>query len=279
MITLTFTLYDENMNKINYPVGVTPLDFLVSSVERERYEETVNGIPGTIDYGFDFKEREITLKFQMEHYHDTFDFRLQRDEVYNIFSSHNHLYVSDNLVPTRVIKLQVDGQFTPERYGYWYSTLEITGKSIGLPFWKTKYSTQEIQKIGYNAIVEKFGLGDGIHQDFLNYDFDSTDFTLWNGGNTTIDPRYRISKITVENLTSDINFAIINLSTSSEFVFNEPLVNQTLTLDGSKILVGANNRLRDSNREYIKLKPGENHIRIRNGSFSKIKFDFPFYYK
>lgn len=279
MITLTFTLYDENMNKINYPVGVTPLDFLVSSVERERYEETVNGIPGTIDYGFDFKEREITLKFQMEHYHDTFDFRLQRDEVYNIFSSHNHLYVSDNLVPTRVIKLQVDGQFTPERYGYWYSTLEITGKSIGLPFWKTKYSTQEIQKIGYNAIVEKFGLGDGIHQDFLNYDFDSTDFTLWNSGNTTIDPRYMISKITVENLTSDINFAIINLSTSSEFVFNEPLVNQTLTLDGSKILVGANNRLRDSNREYIKLKPGENHIRIRNGSFSKIKFDFPFYYK
>lgn len=279
MITLTFTLYDENMNKINYPVGVTPLDFLVSSVERERYEETVNGIPGTIDYGFDFKEREITLKFQMEHYHDTFDFRLQRDEVYNIFSSHNHLYVSDNLVPTRVIKLQVDGQFTPERYGYWYSTLEITGKSIGLPFWKTKYSTQEIQKIGYNAIVEKFGLGDGIHQDFLNYDFDSTDFTLWNGGNTTIDPRYMSSTITVENLTSDINFAIINLSTSSEFVFNEPLVNQTLTLDGSKILVGANNRLRDSNREYIKLKPGENHIRIRNGSFSKIKFDFPFYYK
>ena len=113
----------------------------------------------------------------------------------------------------------------------------------------------------------------------MNYDFDSTDFTLWNGGNTTIDPRYMSSKITVENLTSDINFAIINLSTSSEFVFNEPLVNQTLTLDGSKILVGANNRLRDSNREYIKLKPGENHIRIRNGSFSKIKFDFPFYYK
>lgn len=146
MIILTFTLYDENINEIEYPVGVTPLDILVSSIERERYEENIKGIPGPIDYGFDFKEREITLKFQMEHYHDTFDFRLQRDELYNIFSSHNHLYVSDNLVPTRVIKLQVDGQFTPERYGYWYSTLEVTGKTTGLPFWRTKYTTQDIEK-------------------------------------------------------------------------------------------------------------------------------------
>lgn len=150
---------------------------------------------------------------------------------------------------------------------YWFTILE------------NEILNSRNSKIGYNAIVEKFGLGDGIHQDFWIMILILRISLLWNGGNTTIDPRYMSSKITVENLTSDINFAIINLSTSSEFVFNEPLVNQTLTLDGSKILVGANNRLRDSNREYIKLKPGENHIRIRNGSFSKIKFDFPFYYK
>ncbi|BAE05064.1 phage tail domain-containing protein [Staphylococcus haemolyticus] len=277
---MPFTIFDPNMNKIDYPVGVTPLDFLVSAIEKERYVENIKGIPGPIDYGFDYKDREVTLNFWLRHFHGEHDQKLLKSELYAMLDSQPYFYVSDDRLPTRVLKLAVDEPYLPDRInGSNISTLEFKCQIIGLPFWKTKYSTQEIQKIGYNAIVEKFGLGDGIHQDFLNYDFDSTDFTLWNGGNTTIDPRYMISKITVENLTSDINFAIINLSTSSEFVFNEPLVNQTLTLDGSKILVGANNRLRDSNREYIKLKPGENHIRIRNGSFSKIKFDFPFYYK
>lgn len=279
MITLTFTLYDENMNEIDYPVGVTPLDFLVSSIERERYEETVNGIPGTIDYGFDFKDREITLKFQMEHYHDTFDFRLQRDELYNIFSSNNHLYVSDNLVPTRIIKLQVDGQFIPERYGYWYSTLEVTGKSVGLPFWRTKYTTQDIDIYGYNAIVDKFGLADGIQIDYLNYTFTEPQFDIWNGGNVEIDPRNMPLKITIENVNSDGDFSVESFTNGSQFVFKKPITNQTVTLDGTKVLIGINNRLRDSNRKFVSLNKFRNTLRIKNGTFSKVKIDFPFFYK
>ncbi|BFL77974.1 hypothetical protein SKB0068_07460 [Staphylococcus hominis subsp. novobiosepticus] len=279
MITLTFTLYDENMNEIDYPVGVTPLDFLVSSIERERYEETVNGIPGTIDYGFDFKDREITLKFQMEHYHDTFDFRLQRDELYNIFSSNNHLYVSDNLVPTRIIKLQVDGQFIPERYGYWYSTLEVTGKSVGLPFWQTKYTTQEIEASGYTAIEEKYGLADGINVDYPNYTFDNKIVYVWNGGNVTIDPRNMPLMIKVNNLTSNVNFTIINETTNEQFVYKKQISPTALTLDGTKVLLGTYNYLRDSNRKFISLKPGLNKLKFLNGEFDNVRIDFPFFYK
>ncbi|MDO0996584.1 phage tail family protein [Staphylococcus hominis] len=279
MITLTFTLYDENMNEIDYPAGVTPLDFLVSSIERERYEETVNGIPGTIDYGFDFKDREITLKFQMEHYHDTFDFRLQRDELYNIFSSYNHLYVSDNLVPTRVIKLQVDGQFIPERYGYWYSTLEVTGKSVGLPFWQTKYTTQEIEASGYTAIEEKYGLADGVNVDYPNYTFDNKIVYVWNGGNVTIDPRNMPLMIKVNNLTSNVNFTIINETTNEQFVYKKQIYPTTLTLDGTKVLLGPYNYLRDSNRKFISLKPGLNKLKFLNGEFDNVRIDFPFFYK
>lgn len=279
MITLTFTLYDENINEIKYPVGVTPLDILVSSIERERYEETVNGIPGTIDYGFDFKDREITLKFQMEHYHDTFDFRLQRDELYNIFSSNNHLYVSDNLVPTRIIKLQVDGQFIPERYGYWYSTLEVTGKSVGLPFWQTKYTTQDIEASGYTAIEEKYGLADGINVDYPNYTFDNKIVYVWNGGNVTIDPRNMPLMIKVNNLTSNVNFTIINETTNEQFVYKKQIYPTTLTLDGTKVLLGPYNYLRDSNRKFISLKPGLNKLKFLNGEFDNVRIDFPFFYK
>lgn len=267
------------MNEIDYPAGVTPLDFLVSSIERERYEENIKGIPGPIDYGFDFKEREITLKFQMEHYHETFDFRLQRDELYNIFSSHNHLYISDNLVPTRVIKLQVDGQFIPERYGYWYSTLEITGKTTGLPFWRTKYTTQELEISDYTALKEKYGLADGINVDYPNYTFTSKNIEIWNGGNVTIDSRNMPLLIKVNNIYSDANFTIINDTTGERFIFKEKMTSTTLTLEGTKVKLGTYNRLRDTNRKFISLKPGLNKISFLNGEFDNVKFDFPFFYK
>lgn len=280
MIILTFTLYDENINEIEYPVGVTPLDILVSSIERERYEENIKGIPGPIDYGFDFKEREITLKFQMEHYHDTFDFRLQRDELYNIFSSHNHLYVSDNLVPTRVIKLQVDGQFTPERYGYWYSTLEVTGKTTGLPFWRTKYTTQDIEKEGFNAIAEQFGLADGLNVDYPKYTFTENKFTVWNGGNVTIDPRNMDLKIRLFRLKTDGNFKLTNHTTGETFEYRAPRTGNTVDMDGVQAFVGMQaNRLRETNRKYISLVPGLNEISYTGGEMINIQFDFPFYFK
>lgn len=280
MITLTFTLYDENINEIKYPVGVTPLDILVSSIERERYEENIKGIPGPIDYGFDFKEREITLKFQMEHYHDTFDFRLQRDELYNIFSSHNHLYVSDNLVPTRVIKLQVDGQFTPERYGYWYSTLEVTGKTTGLPFWRTKYTTQDIETKGFEAIAEQFGLADGLNIDYPKYTFTENKFTVWNGGNVTLDPRNMPLKIKIKHLLTDGNFKLTNKTTGETFEYYAPRTGNTVDLDGVQAFVGYQlNRLRETNRKYISIVPGINEIEYSGGTMDDIQFDFPFYFK
>lgn len=277
---MTFTLYDENINKIEYPVGVTPLDISVSSIERDRYEENIKGIPGPIDYGFDFKEREITLKFQMEHYHDTFDFRLQRDELYNIFSSHNHLYVSDNLVPTRVIKLQVDSQFTPERYGYWYSTLEVTGKTTGLPFWRTKYTTQDIETKGFEAIAEQFGLADGLNIDYPKYTFTENKFKVWNGGNVTLDPRNMPLKIKLKHLVTDGKFKLTNKTTGETFEYYTPRTGNTVDLDGVQAFVGYQaNRLRQTNRKYISLVPGINEIEYSGGTMDDIEFEFPFYFK
>nr|WP_272901079.1 phage tail domain-containing protein [Staphylococcus aureus] len=267
------------MNKIDYPVGITPLDFLVSSIERERYEESVLGIPGSIDYGFDFKEREITLNFQMEHYHDTYDFRLLRDALYNIFSSNNHLYVLDNLLPTRVIKFQVDGQFRPERYGYWYSTVEITGKTTGLPFWRTTYTTQDVQKNGYNATVQKYGLADGIHIDYLTYTPTSNEFSIWNGGNVTIDPRHFDLTIRLLYATSKGDVTIENLTTGEKFIFKRQFENTHLNIFGSQVLLGNTNWLRESNRKFISLVPGENKIKVSNVTHKGASFEFPFYFK
>lgn len=276
---MTFTLYDPNMNKVDYPVGVRPLDLFVSSIEKERKEQAIDGVPGVVDYGYNYKGREVKMNFMTEHHHDTYDHRLQRDEIYNLFDSYPYLYVSDNTVPSRVLKITIDGSFTPERYGYWYSTFEVEARITGLPFWRTKYTTQEIESSGYSAIVEKYGMADGINVDYLPYKFTSNEFTIWNGGNVTVDPRNMYLKLNLANVTTTGNLIIENVTTGEKFIYKEAISKKNLTIDGTKVLIGTSNKLRDTNRKFISLVKGINKIKITNGTFDSVAVDSPFYFK
>lgn len=279
MIKLTFSLFDPNFNKLDYPAGITPLDFLVPSIEKERYTENIKGVPGTIDYGFDYKEREVTLNFQMEHFHGTHDFRLMRNQLYELLDSYSYIYISDDLLPSLVLKVTFDNSYNPERYGYWYSTIEVSAKTIGLPFWRTKYTTQDIEKEGYEALAEEFGMADGINQDMANYRFQSSVFSVWNGGNITIDPRQMHLDIRIWHSTSKGNATIENLTTGDKVIIYREHTDSFINLVGSKVMLADTNWLRESNRQYITLAPGENKIRISNTNFSDVTFDFPFYFK
>ncbi len=276
---MTFTLYDPNMNKLNYPVGVRPLDLLVSSIEKERKEQSIDGVPGVVDYGFNYKGREVKMNFMTEHYHGTFDHRLQRDEIYNLFDSYPFLYVSDDTVPSRVLKITVDGSFTPERYGYWYSTFEVDARVTGLPFWRTKYTTKDIEKDGYNAIVEKYGTADGINVDYLPYKFTTNEFSVWNGGNVTVDPRNMMLNINLANVATTGNLTIENVTTGEKLIYKEAISKKNLTIDKTKVLIGTSNKLRDTNRKFISLVKGINIIKITNGTFDSVAVDSPFYFK
>lgn len=277
---MPFTIFDPNMNKINYPVGVLPLDFLVSAIEKERYVENIKGIPGPIDYGFDYKDREVTLNFWLRHYHGEHDQKLLKSELYAMLDSQPYFYVSDDRLPTRVLKLAVDEPYLPDRInGSNISTLEFKCQIIGLPFWRTKYTTQELEISGYTALKEKYGLADGINVDYPNYTFTSKNIEIWNGGNVTIDSRNMPLLIKVNNIYSDANFTIINDTTGERFIFKEKMTSTTLTLEGTKVKLGTYNRLRDTNRKFISLKPGLNKISFLNGEFDNVKFDFPFFYK
>ncbi|WP_241092585.1 phage tail domain-containing protein [Staphylococcus saprophyticus] len=276
---MTFTLYDPNMNKVDYPVGVRPLDLLVSSIEKERKEQQIDGVPGVVDYGYNYKGREVKMNFMTEHYHGTFDHRLQRDEIYNLFDEYPFLYVSDDTVPSRVLKITVDGSFTPERYGYWYSTFEVDARITGLPFWRTKYTTQDIESSGYSAIVEKYGLADGINVDYLPYKFTTNEFTVWNGGNVTVDPRNMMLKLNLVNVTTTGNLTFENVTTGEKFIYKEAISKENLTIDGTKVLIGTSNKLRDTNRKFISLVKGVNKIKITNGTFDSLFIDCPFYFK
>lgn len=277
---MPFTIFDPNMNKIDYPVGVLPLDFLVSAIEKERYIETVNGIPGNVNYGFDYKEREVTLNFWLRHYHGEHDHKLLKSELYAMLDSQPYFYVSDDRLPSRVLKLAVDEPYLPDRInGSNISTLEVKCQIIGLSFWRTKYTTQDIEKEGYEALAEEFGMADGINQDMANYRFQSSVFSVWNGGNVTIDPRQMHLDIRIWHSTSKGNATIENLTTGDKVIIYREHTDSFINLIGSKVMLADTNWLRESNRQYITLAPGENKIRISNTNFSDVTFDFPFYFK
>ncbi|RIL71530.1 phage tail family protein [Staphylococcus devriesei] len=277
---MPFTIHDPNMNKLEYPVGVLPLDFLVSAIEKERYVENVKGIPGTIDYGFDYKEREVTLNFWLKHFHGEYDSKLLKSELYAMLDSYPYFYVSDDRLPTRVLKLAFDEPYSPDRInGAPISTLEFKAQIIGLPFWRTKYTTQDIQKDGYNATVQKYGLADGIHIDYLTYTPTSNEFSIWNGGNVTIDPRHFDLTIRLLYATSKGDVTLENLTTGEKFIFKRQFENTHLNIFGSQVLLGNTNWLRESNRKFISLVPGENKIKVSNVEHQGVSFDFPFYYK
>ncbi len=273
-------MYDPNMNKLQFPVGVKPLDFFVSSIEKERKEQSIDGIPGVVDYGFNYKQRETSLTFFLRHYHGEHDYFLLESELNAFLDSHEYFYISRNALPSKVMKVTIDGSFKPERIlGSMYAQLEVDARITGLPFWRTKYDTQEIQTSGYSAIVEKYGMADGINVENANYDFTDNTFTVWNGGNVRIDPRNMDLRITVFSPVSSNNFTVENITTGEKFIVLRDLNQQTVALENAKFLLNGLNRLRECNRKFISLAPGKNEIKISNGTFKKIQFKFNFHYK
>lgn len=275
-----FKLYDPNMNELKFPVGVKPLDFFVSSIEKERYTETIKGIPGTIDYGFDYKERsDCSLTFFLRHYHGEHDYLLLESEINAFLDSQPFFYVSRNNLPTRVLKVTVDSSYKTERIlGSMYATLEVPVTITGLPFWRTKYTTQDIQNSGYSALVEKYGMADGININLLNYSFTDSTFSVWNGGNVTIDPRNMPLFIKIFYVKG--TGTITNKTTGEIFKITEDWNNNHLTINGTKVIKATSiNALRSTNRKFITLVPGKNEIEIKDLNFKKVEFDFPYYFK
>lgn len=275
-----FTLYDPNMNEIQFPVGVKPLDLFVSSIEKERKEQQIDGIPGVVDYGFNYKQRDASMTFWLRHFHGEHDYFLMKSEIDAMFDSHDYIYASHNALPSRVIKLTVDGSYEPERItGSTYANLEVDARITGLPFWRTKYTTQDIEKNGYNAIVEKYGTADGINVDYLPYKFTTNKFSVWNGGNVTVDPRNMMLNIILTNVTTTGNLTIENVTTGEKFIYKEAISKKSLNLNQTKVLIGTTNKLRETNRKFISLVKGKNDIKITNGTFDSLSIDCPFYFK
>ncbi|MGW7932871.1 phage tail domain-containing protein, partial [Staphylococcus xylosus] len=218
---MRFVFLDPNMNKLEVPDGLWPQELFVSSIEKNRHIESIDGIPRLVDYGYTHGNRDVKLTFITKHRHGDYDYNLMISEINDFFDNYPYLYIAHESVPTRVLKIAIDKKFEPKRISRSkYAKLEINAEIIGLPYWKTIYTTKDIEENEFTVKNDMFGLADDIHQEYTRYTFDKSNFSIWNGGNITVNPRFMDLNITVLNADSDGQATIKNKTTDESFVFN-----------------------------------------------------------
>ena len=271
-----FILHDENMDKIDLPKGVIPLDVFISSIGKERELESIEGKSGIIDYGYVYKERDIELKLLLKA-KDTQDYRLIRDEVYDILD--RIYYVSEEYQPGKVYRVAVDSSYIPERYSsnnQRFAEVEVGCVTVGLPFSESIGTTQDIEENGllYSQELWSYGMGLLYEDDSQKYTHRAKEFAIYNAGNVDVHPFEQYIRIEIENAVE--GYSLRNITTGDEFKYTGNNKGK-LVIDGANITIKGLQSFRDTNRQYISLAPGWNYF--KQNMTKRIEFDFRFYYK
>ena len=270
-----FILYDQNMNEIDYPEGITPLDIFVSSIEKERVTESLEGKSGSIDYGAIYKERPIELKFLLKA-NDTQSYRLLRDELYAVIDEIE--YVSETYQIGKRYNVKVDTSFIPERYenNQRFAEAEVSCITTELPFAESIGTTQDIEhsRLRYSDELWSYGMGLSYEDNTKDYSHRQLNFSIFNAGNVSVHPFEQYLKIELENIGK--GYRLINETTGDKFEYLGRTTGK-FVLDGPNMTMKGLQAFRDTNRQYISLVPGWNYF--NQNKAKEVKFDFRYYYK
>ena len=108
----------------------------------------------------------------------------------------------------------------------------------------------------------------------------TSQFTVYNAGNVTVEPESSYLVISVKNMQSLSGFKITNKSTGEVHEHTQLMgVARDYEVRGLNTVRGGSNVFRYTNRRFISLKPGDNLIEVSGGTFSEINFEFNFMYK
>ncbi|MDN4525317.1 phage tail domain-containing protein [Fictibacillus fluitans] len=274
-----FLVYDKNMNLLTFPDGVKPLDIFISSIQKERVSEKVEGVHGSINKGFTYGSRDVELKLLLKA-RDAKDYRLLRDEVFAMFRR-GELYISEEYQKGKRYLISPDEPFIPERFdnNRRLATANINCNMPSLPFAESIGKTQDIQRAGI-VNEELWGHGMGLLDDSLVYTVTATSFNIFNAGTEPIHPFQQDLKITISQVAGSTSFLQLKNNTNGTiFKANKAVSNsEKLVIDGPRVTSNSLEYLRDTNKTFIQLDPGWNSFSLTGATSAKIEFDFRFYY-
>ena len=260
-------------------------DFIVGSVPVAGIYGTIEGRAGTVDYGADLGQRQITVPFYTEA-RDHSDYALLRDELFSLVVTRESFYVrelrrreygkgNDKFIGGKRYLVRLSGEFSLEqtfRYGFGELALETTD----LPYAESIGTTADIDKHGllYSQELWSYGMGLSYDEETHKYTHNTNTFRIYNAGNVEVHPFEMDLKITVEGINGP--YELKNETTGDVFKYTGSNSGKLL-LDGPNITLNGLQAFRDTNRRYITLSPGWNTF--TQSQNKKVAFDFRYYYK
>ena len=170
-------------------------DFVVDSIDREVVRDSVDGRPGSLDYGVIDGDRSISVPFILKA-KDLHDYAHLRDELYSLLGDSEPFYIremrrpktlqydfvgfgqkpkwssqTDNeYVNGRQYLVRLDSTISPSQKGI-RGEVSLEFVTSGLPYAESTYTTLELHDSGYSATAEKYGLVDNIDDEKVKYRF------------------------------------------------------------------------------------------------------------
>lgn len=139
------------MNHLEYPKGLKPLDIFISSIQKERQIDDLEGMSGSIDYGSVHADRNIELYFLLRP-NDTKDYRLLRDSLYDLLDRVS--YVVESYQQGKRYSIKIDESYVPERLqdNQTWAEANINCTSVKLPYAESIGTTQDLDQAGGELI-------------------------------------------------------------------------------------------------------------------------------
>lgn len=275
------------------------LSFIVGGIEQsQNFNDGIDG-RSRLFQGAEDKYRKITLNIKAESY-DMHDISHLRNAVNELFSGEYYIremrnnYVkveyetpgqktgNMNLGKSEYVngqQFKVTKVNTIDREELIEETFTVELETTDLPYGESVYTTKELNDTGLSALAEKYGLVDGINDTQTQYEFTTSEFSIWNAGNVTVEPESMFLIIRLNFAYGTNGVSIKNLTTGESFILNTEVNGSHVVLDGMNVYYGSINGLRLSNRQFIRLVPGKNDFEIIADSFDIARVNTRFYYR
>lgn len=249
-----FRLYELNGQVREFPNEITPLDVIVSGIQKERETEIIESVPGVIDYGIRDAYRNINLRmfFRLETPEQFGYFRNKIDDLFK-----GYFFIEEKRLPDRVYKVVVPSPIVIERYERNDIEGEITVncEMYSLPYAESKEPV-EIAASG-------------------------SQYTIYSDGSQAIEPYHQYLQFELSNIQGSSSYVeLVNITNGSRFRITEAL-GSNMVVDVMGVTVRINNAqaLRRTTRVFLSLDPGINKIELNGANSADIKVTYKNYYR
>ena len=236
----------------------------------------VLGRDGVVDEGSQFRLRTIDMQADFWAV-DKLDFPLKRNEIFKMFQSKEAFYITDSREPAKRWFVKTRGDYRLWPIKLTKGEVDIMFDTVNQPFAESMGTSLNPRRFD----EETWQIGQGLLDEVQDTDYihSTRNFCIYNSSDILIDPRVHDIKITFKGVSNGLS--ITNTTTGDVFVHNgQTGANDTIELDGIRMLKNGESIFRDTNHRLITLEPGYNDFVINGateGEF-EIIFEFRFYY-